>query len=112
MLDIQIDHLGFESRPYCTGAFTSSGKGALTKQPESGQHLISAVFGHSSGFCGNSKTCRLLVPEHGLVAQGTAPAPSAGTTVQGVNLHVIGLSDGWRVRPARPGWPPGRRPLF
>src|SRR5207244_10612614 len=73
---------------------------------------LGLVFGHLQRFLRQFKDLPLLVPEHGLVAQGAASASSAGTTVQRVNLDVVGLGDGLE-RPTGPAWlATGSAPAF
>jgi len=109
MLDIQMT-IWAVNRAILHRAFTSSGKGALTKATRKGTtfDLRPGVRSPPPAFA-QFKDLPLLVPEARVGGARNAPAPIRRDNVQGVNLHVIGLSDGLESPAGPSGWPPGRR---
>jgi hypothetical protein len=52
------------------------------------------VFGYLQRLLRKFEDLALLMPEHWLLTQRAAIAPSTGTSAEHVKPHVVGLSDG------------------
>jgi hypothetical protein len=106
VLDVEIDHLGFEVRAiFRRGVDAVGERGGHQAAGDRTAFDLGLVFGHFQGLLRQLEDLALLVSEHGLLAQGAAAAPSAGTAVQPVNPHAVGLSDRLES-PARVPWLP------